>query len=118
MLFRSMRKLTFDCADFPMLGRLTGMDVLAWLREHHAVHGWFMCYDADDELLRARQQSCLAHLMGADLASTQAAVKSSGLIGLGVRAAKRLELLGARGLWQNQVRISLCCICTNVGVVR
>ena len=70
------------------------MDVLAWLREHHAVHGWFMCYDADDELLRARPQSCLAHLMGADLASTQAALKSSGLIGQGVKASKRLALLG------------------------
>ena len=79
--------------------RLDGADLVKWLSAEvlgvdGGILGWWLCYDADDALLAARPQSCLSYVMGADVASTAAAVASSGLVGAGVRAASRAKLLG------------------------
>ena len=93
MLFRSINKLTIDFPRFPVVCRLSGSDVRAWLQENTAVHGWYLCYDADTALMKARPQCCLAYLMGTELEWTTAAVKASGLVGRGVKASGRQALL-------------------------
>ena len=57
-------------------------------------HGWWLCYDANEALLQAYPQSCLAHHLGVSVSAVSDAMASSGLIGRGVKAAKRSQLLG------------------------
>jgi hypothetical protein len=76
------------------LGRFSGDDLVQWLSEHRAVHGWWLCFDANAELMKARPQHCLAFLAGSDVATTETAMRDSGLVNVGVRQKQRIKLLG------------------------
>ena len=86
--------VAIESHDLPCIGRLSGADVRSWLSEHGAVHGWWLCFDADDALIKVRPQHCLAYCMSSNATATSDAMSSSELVGRGVSASTRRRLLG------------------------
>ena len=95
-----------NAADFTLVGRLSGDDLLSWLCEQSDLVGWWLCYDASAYLLEQHPNSCLAHFLGVKLDAAAAGMAASGLIGKGVKAAERARLLG--GVDMTTSRVSLC----------
>jgi hypothetical protein len=73
---------------------LTGPALVDWLKQRTTIQGWWLAYDADQELLEVSATSCLAHYVGVDAAAVKQAMVDAGLIGKGVREGKRREILG------------------------
>ena len=89
-----MAMVAIESHDLPCIGRLSGADVRSWLSEHGAVHGWWLCFDADDALIKVRPQHWLAYCMSSNATATSDAMSSSELVGRGVSASTRRRLLG------------------------
>ena len=83
--------------NLPILGRLSGTDVLAWLRSERGINSWWLCYDADEYLLEVSAPCCLAHHIGVGISAFNAAWAETGLVGKGVKAARRAAMLQPLG---------------------
>ena len=86
-----------------MAAAITRDELVAWLTSQHDLHGWWMCYNANAALLETSASSCLAHHLGADVNTTEAI--TGHLVGRGITAAKRAELLGGVALHTCRVSI-------------
>ena len=67
---------------------------MRWLASEPKLHGWWLCYDADEALVHENKLSCLAYFAGFSVRTVKAAMGCSGLIGQGIKSKKRMEILG------------------------
>ena len=85
---------TTEPANLRCIGRLSGDDLVKWLGERPELHRWWLCYDADDGVVRTHASSCLAFHLGVDADASSKAMADSGVFARGKSDATRLKLLG------------------------